>query len=185
MSLQRGPSSLSGDEDTSLSHILALKTAVDGLEDIIKLLVIENEAYFESLGERRGIALCTAASIGSESIVRHLLEWGADPDDQGGCHGTALHAAANRGFEDIVKLLLDNEADPNVQTRELGTVLQMAAAQGSEVIAKLLLEKGDDPNVRRGHFGNAMSAARRTWSQHRDAVIKLLLDYGATDSDAS
>ena len=104
------------------------------MEDIIKLLVIENEAYFESLGERRGIALCTAASIGSESIVRHLLEWGADPDDQGGCHGTALHAAANRGFEDIVKLLLDNEADPNVQTRELGTVLQMAAAQGSEVI---------------------------------------------------
>jgi ankyrin repeat protein len=67
---------------------------------------------------RFGNALQAAAWSGNESIVRLLLDRGADINAQGGRCGNALQAAAYRGYESIAQLLLDRGADINAQGGE-------------------------------------------------------------------
>lgn len=61
-----------------------------------------------------------AASFGLTTVVRYLLEAGADIEIHGGrCGATPINIASFRGHEDVVKLLLEYGADPHVED-ELG-----------------------------------------------------------------
>ncbi|CUS10752.1 unnamed protein product, partial [Tuber aestivum] len=60
-------------------------------------------------------ALQAAAYQGNESVVRLLLEHGAEVNVQGGNYGNALQAAAYQGNESVVRLLLKHGAEVNVQ----------------------------------------------------------------------
>lgn len=90
-------------------------------------------------------ALHCAISNDKESMVRLLIEHGADvmrPDGQG---KTALHLAAERGSEGLMRLIIDASpaADPNV-TDYLGrTPLFYAVQCGNEVAVKVLLTRAD------------------------------------------
>ncbi|CUS13278.1 unnamed protein product, partial [Tuber aestivum] len=53
-----------------------------------------------------GNALQATANNGNASLVRLLLERGAEVNAQGGAYGNALQAAKSRGHESIVQLLL-------------------------------------------------------------------------------
>jgi ankyrin repeat protein len=85
------------------------------------------------LGSRLGTAIQAASLGGHLSIVRELIDCGADVNIQGenpvllhqvpashhsvqgGLYGTALHAACGRGSLEIVRLLFECHADPNIQ----------------------------------------------------------------------
>ncbi|XXH01601.1 hypothetical protein Hte_007961, partial [Hypoxylon texense] len=69
------------------------------------------------------LPLQIAASGGSESTVRRLLEKGVDVNAQGGFSGSALHAATFAANEDVVSLLLRNNASPDMMARPFGTPL--------------------------------------------------------------
>ena len=59
-------------------------------------------------------ALQLASYEGHETIVKLLLNNGADINLQGGTYGSALQIASYKGHEAIVNLLLDNGADMNL-----------------------------------------------------------------------
>ncbi|KAF9050900.1 ankyrin repeat-containing domain protein [Rhodocollybia butyracea] len=124
-----------------------------------------------SSGHGRG-----AAGSGHETVVRLLLEMGADVNAQGGTHGNALQAAAFNGNETIVSVLLEKGAEVNAQGGGHGNALQAAARRGHEAIVSLLLKKGAAVNAQGGTDGNALQAAA---SMGHQVIVNLLLEKGA------
>lgn len=56
-----------------------------------------------------------AASFGLITVVKYILEAGADVEVHGGrCGATPINIASYRGYKDVVKLLLEHGADPYV-----------------------------------------------------------------------
>ncbi|PSK42512.1 hypothetical protein B9Z65_4426 [Elsinoe australis] len=86
--------------------------------------------------------LYDAASHGRVSIVRILLDQGADPYVQNAHGQTALHAAAQTGNEAISRLLLDHGIDVDIRDRDGATALRIAAIAGFDNVAKLLIGAG-------------------------------------------
>jgi hypothetical protein len=152
----------------------------------------DNPAYFtwiqlsagnvpgpSSLGRKRlqrtETPLYYAAQLGLRTIVRLLLDAGAEAQD--GCFENALQAASAEGKEQMVKILLDEGAEINKQSSALyGNALQTASAKGHECIVKILLDEGADVNAQNGYYGNALQAASA--GGHRE-VVRILLENGA------
>lgn len=107
------------------------------------------------------------------SIVRLLLDHGADPKLCGGEDGSALLAACSSGDLLCVELLLAHGADPNIGAGNGSyqqSCLSAACKSGDVRIVRLLLDHGVDPN---SHA--ALIAA--TESNDVD-ILRLILDKG-------
>jgi ankyrin repeat protein len=83
-------------------------------------------------------SLLDAARIGNESLVKLLLERGADPNGRGFLGRQPLWNAAREGHFNVVKLLLEHGARPDE------TVLSQAKEKAHEDILILLLETVND-----------------------------------------
>jgi ankyrin repeat protein len=135
----------------------------------------------DDIGEKEegvdyGTAL-QAACIGcNPTIVRLLLESGADVDAQWGDYGNAIQTASILGHEPIVRLLLEHGADVNVRGGEYGGALQAASYAGHENIVRLLLEHGADANIPAGEYSSGLQAAA---SEGHENIVRLLLESGA------
>ena len=81
-----------------------------------------------------------AASFGLTTVVRYLLEAGADMEAPGGRGGaTPLNIASFRGRTDVVKLLLEYGADPEAADEEVGwNALEWAEAKNHWDVVVLL-----------------------------------------------
>lgn len=80
------------------------------------------------------------------SILRQLLEHGADPDlsdDQG---WTALMMAAELGNTDAVRALLEADANPHLRNNAGATAWMIANAHGNQATSKLLAAAGATGN---------------------------------------
>ena len=104
-------------------------------------------------------SLLAASEEGNETMVRLLLEGGADVNAQGGEYGTALQAASYKGHREISLLLLEMGADVNAQGGRYGNALQAAIINGHHMIALELLGWMADPNAQGGEHGSALQAA--------------------------
>jgi ankyrin repeat protein len=95
-------------------------------------------------------ALVAAAYSGqSESVLRRLLDAGANPDlgtisQKGGVSASALTVAATFDCLPAVELLLSRGANVNIVV-VFGTPLTRAVEKGNYDVAKFLLEHGADP----------------------------------------
>jgi ankyrin repeat protein len=63
------------------------------------------------------IALIEAVIQNDMTMLRMLLEYGADPNLKAADGSAALRYASERGYEDIAKLLLEYGADPNLKSK--------------------------------------------------------------------
>jgi ankyrin repeat protein len=89
-----------------------------------------------------GTALHQAARRGHQSIVRFLVEHGAQvsmPDEHG---QTLLHLAAQNGHEDLVQYALAEGCAIDTKDYNGYTSLHLAAENGQESMVKLLVEAG-------------------------------------------
>ena len=76
--------------------------------------MLDNGANVNTRLQDVGTALYMASEYGYETVVKQLLENGAEVNAQLGRHlGTALYMASRAGPEAMVKLLLGNGADVN------------------------------------------------------------------------
>ena len=120
-------------------HTEKLEELGDSLWDILKAFLFSGDAgrgNFHSwvqllIPGSRNIArtppLYYAASFGLTTVVRYLLEAGADTEVHGGRTGaTPLNIACFRGHEHVVKILLEYGADPHAIDEDLMSGIQWA-----------------------------------------------------------
>lgn len=87
-----------------------------------------------------------AAWSGNLSWMRHLLAYGASPNQPDTYFKTPLHFAAEAGHVDAVRLLLAAGAQVDAFEVLEGTPLTHAAVAGHADVVRLLLKVGADPN---------------------------------------
>lgn len=105
------------------------------------------------------------------TIVRLLLEAGANPDDRLPATGaTSLMLAVCMGSSNLVKLLLHHEASPNIGGLDKMTPLMYAVCHGFDEIAALLLAHGADKYQEAANGYNAFHYATK---YRRTSIIAL------------
>ena len=114
----------------------------------------------------------------SISILKLLLENGADIEATGINGWTPLHMSACRGLEDKVKVLIDHGAQVNRRKDIDGheTPLMEAAFGGHPKVVTLLLEHGADPNLQDIMDETALDIARKMAKGADPVVVETLQD---------
>ena len=126
-------------------------------------------------------ALVSATERGYASVVRTLLNKGADVDAACDCPGfgggwTALMIAALRGNTGIVQALLDKGANVNAKTASQSrTPLMIAALSGSTEVVGALLAGGANINAKDLNGKTALELARESPEGERRAQILRIL----------
>jgi ankyrin repeat protein len=118
------------------------------------------------------------------TIVKFLLENGADVNAKGGFQSYALLVASKQGHEEVVQLLIERGADVNAVNPRRHNALMEASSSGHARIVKLLLERGVDVNARGALGRNALALAAAS-SQGHTQTLQLLLDNGAYDAKSA
>jgi ankyrin repeat protein len=123
-----------------------------------------------------GTALHAASYCGHESVVRLLIEMGADTNIYGGHFGTALIAASHEGHQPVVQLLLENGANINALGEVYGSALHAAVIKNHRSLALLLIKKGADVNAHGGYYETVLQAAIH---ESNYSMLEFLIKMGA------
>ena len=94
--------------------------------------------------------LHNASKNGHATVVKILLEAGADPNAGDSYEFTPIHLASRNGYEAVVEMLLNAGANPNAEDEFKHTPLHQTiykGRDGHEAVAKLLLKAGADPTA--------------------------------------
>ena len=116
--------------------------------------------------------LICACQIGSEAIVRMLIEAHAQVDFRNASRETALHHCAKYGHAQCTATLLASGADPRVQDQLEKTPLMLAArhAPEPEPIVRTLLTAGSDVNALSADHWTALHYAAQRGVDIRDLL---------------
>ena len=106
-----------------------------------------------------GNALHLASYMGSEVIVRQLLERMENVNIFGGYFESPLIAGLKGNHARIVELLLNRDIDVNRASPEHGSALHVACVQGSKKFIQTLLEHGADINAYDDKLGSVLAVA--------------------------
>ncbi|XP_076033747.1 uncharacterized protein LOC143020821 isoform X2 [Oratosquilla oratoria] len=120
--------------------------------------------------------LILAAANSHVSIVKELLDQGADPNMTRHTGTGAIFFAAQGGFLDIVTMLLDNGVNIHQASKDGGTALVVAAQCGHQDVVEFLLEKGANANVAMRDRASTLFVAAQNG---HTGVVKALLKAGA------
>jgi ankyrin repeat protein len=121
--------------------------------------------------------LYIAASMGrGASLVKLLLENGANPALATANGMTPLMAASVNGDVAVIKLLVDKNADVNTKNGAGETALMFAATNGSPAAVEFLLDRGADASVKSKRSETALGNAGTSGVEE---TARMLLDHGA------
>ena len=134
-----------------------------------------DEAVYEYEGE--GTALVSAATRGYLTIVKGLLDAGADMDKAGYGAGTPLYRAAWEGHTEVVQALVDAGADKDKADRWGGTPLYEAALRGHTEVVQALIDAGADWTKKTQDGKTAMDIAKE---EGRQEIALLFEQAGAS-----
>lgn len=139
-------------------------------------VLMEHGGSIQNLNGIAGNGLQTASFLGFETVVKELLDRGADIDAHLEPWGTPLMLALQGNHPSVAKLLLSRGANVKLNNPECGTALHLAAVLGMEEITKSLVGAGADINAKGGVYFTPLQAAIARG--HR-IIALFLLDHGA------
>jgi hypothetical protein len=113
--------------------------ASSGNLKVVRILIEYDPAYINARDKGGSTPLLWASGA---SVVRLLLEHGADLNVQDKVGRTPLQSASMRGMLEVVRLLLEHGADVEVKNSFGKTALQEAAGNGHSEVVELLREHG-------------------------------------------
>jgi ankyrin repeat protein len=117
--------------------------AYSGNFEVVRILIEYDPAHINARN-KFGSTPLHRASVGHNfkdgSVVRLLLEHGADINAQNVIGRTPLHVASYDGALEVVRLLLEYGADVEVKNNDGQTALQYAAERGHDEVLELLRE---------------------------------------------
>jgi ankyrin repeat protein len=120
--------------------------AYSGNSDVVRKLIEYGAADMINARDSGGSTPLLLASEGHNfkggSVLRLLLERGADINVQNHFGRTPLHRASFRGALGVVRLLLEHGADVEAKNNIDKTALQIAADEGHDEVVELLREHG-------------------------------------------
>ncbi len=133
-------------------------------------------------GRRSWVApLHMAARKGQDNIVRTLLQYNADCNQEDGDGLTPLLHATMGGYSEIVGMLLSRGARIDLVDGRNRSALHWATIQQQEAVLRLLLENGGDkPTVLNQHDSSGMTPLHIAVSDGFEAGVHLLLQVGAS-----
>ncbi|KAJ7595572.1 ankyrin repeat-containing domain protein [Mycena floridula] len=114
-----------------------------------------------------------AASHDSLSLLKQLIEWGADfnaPDMTARGNPTVLYAAAEAGHLETVKFILEHGVDVNAKGGLWDCALGAAARWGKIEVVEYLLNHGADPDAHDDILKSAVYGGLE--------IVKMLIDKG-------
>uniref|UniRef100_A0A8C9WH12 Kinase D interacting substrate 220 n=1 Tax=Scleropages formosus TaxID=113540 RepID=A0A8C9WH12_SCLFO len=123
--------------------------------------------------------LIWAARKGHIDCVMHLLENGADVDQEGANSMTALIVAVRGGYTEVVKELLKRNPNVNMKDKDGNTALMIAAKEGHTEIVQDLLDAGAYVNIPDRSGDTVLIGAVR--GGHIEIVRALLHKYADID----
>ncbi|KAH7382754.1 ankyrin repeat-containing domain protein [Phaeosphaeria sp. MPI-PUGE-AT-0046c] len=133
--------------------------------------------------------LYVAAVHGQNSMLKLLLDRGADPNVHGGDLDYPLIAAVLAKHEEAATLLLKYGADPNLCSGEFGTALQTAFRERHRDLVRILIDAGAkipaadtfklSPLYMASSNGNKWSPIQVAAETGHIEIVKLLLQNGA------
>lgn len=144
--------------------------------DLDRVEAILDDGASANARDRNGSALTIAAERGDLSMVRLLVERGANPDVENASGYTALARAVESGNSDMTRILIRAGASPNLAPESGILPLARAIESGNLEIARLLLEGEAIPNV---ETGSGTPALYRAVEAGNREMVGLLLSYGA------
>jgi hypothetical protein len=114
--------------------------------EVVRKLIEYDPAYINAREKGGGETPLYWASAGENlkdsSVVRLLLEHGANINARGSTGWTPLHRASFNGAPEVVRVLLEHGADVEAKDYYGETALQVAADQGEDEVVELLREHG-------------------------------------------
>jgi hypothetical protein len=119
--------------------------AYSGNSEVARKVIEYNRTYINARDEDGSTPLLFASRghcFKDGSVLRLLLEHGADINVQNRIGWTALHWASYKGALEVVRLLLERGADVEAKDNDGQTALQVAARYGREKVVELLREHG-------------------------------------------
>ena len=149
-------------------------------EQIVRIL-FDAGAEMDTTIRTFGNTLHLASYMGSEVIVRQLLERMEDINTIGGYFESPLIAGLEGNHPTVVDLLLDRGSEVNQFLPEHGSALHYACGHGSERQIQSLLDHGADLNAYDDKHASVLAAAMSRSSprfesfDEQRAIIELLL----------
>lgn len=142
-------------------------------EEIHQYIEKDIDNFFEEQKDFLSPPLHMAVTINDSTIVRTLLDYGADPNIQAESDGmTPLMAAAWNESEELVRLLLTYGADPNKVDKDKWSALFHAAHRGNKKIVKYLLSFGANPRLQDIYRKTPSIKAREAGHINLSAMLK-------------
>lgn len=175
------PDSASGDPPVMPLDPAAVKafTALRGGDRQGFLRAIAGQPHLSTLrGPGGATPLMIAALYADASLMKAVLDAGADPNVGNDVGATALHWSV----ADIekVRLLIARGADVDARSRDGRTPLLAAAAvRDNSAIVSLLLDKGANPSAFSGAGVGPITAIAEAAKQGDEAMVRLLIARGA------
>ena len=128
-----------------------------------------------------GTPMHTAVSRNHASVVKALIEGGADLEARNRSGVAPLHVAAANGYVDIIRLLISSGAGANPVDPQGRTPLHFAVQSQQQGSVRVLLKKGARVNARDGNGNTPLMVAV---AKSDAATAKILIEEGSSPGTA-